>query len=107
MSSQNRVDPFQILPETGLGGRWPKRWTSVEGSTRLWPSGFRVYPILAIALLYGVFIRVYIFQSGITDIVYSITSAEEPRQPKHATPVVERSANLSLTPTKRESWSRP
>ena len=53
MSSQNRVDPFQIRPESGLGGRWPIRWcpgTSVEGGTRFWPSGFRVYPILAIAL---------------------------------------------------------
>ena len=53
MSSQNRVDPFQIRLESGLGGRWPIRWrpgTSVEGGTRFWPSGFRVYPILAIAL---------------------------------------------------------
>ena len=52
MSSQNRVDPFQIRLESGLGGRWPIRWrpgTSVEGGTRFWPSGFRVYPILAIA----------------------------------------------------------
>ena len=53
MSSQNRVDPFQIRPESGLGGRWPVRWcpgTNVEGGTRFWPSGFRVYAILAIAL---------------------------------------------------------
>ena len=38
----------------GLGGRWPIRWrpgTSVEGGTRFWPSGFRVYPILAISLI--------------------------------------------------------
>ena len=55
MSSQNRVDPFQIRPESGLGGRWPIIWrpgTSVEGGTRFWPSGFRVYPILAIALFF-------------------------------------------------------
>ena len=55
MSSQNRVDPFQIRPESGLGGRWPIRWrpgTSVEGGTRFWPSGFRVYPIMAIALCF-------------------------------------------------------
>ena len=53
VSSQNRVDPFEIRPESGLGGRWPIRWrpgTSVDGGTRFWPSGFRVYPILAIAL---------------------------------------------------------
>ena len=53
MSSQSRVDPFEIRPESGLGGRWPMRWrpgTSVEGGTRFWPSGFRVYPILAIAI---------------------------------------------------------
>ena len=52
MSSQNRVDPIEIRPESGLGGRWPMRWrpgTSVEGGSRFWPSGFRVYPILAIA----------------------------------------------------------
>ena len=51
MSSQNRVDPFQIRPKSGLGGRWLIRWrpgTSVEGGTRFSPSGFRVYPILAI-----------------------------------------------------------
>ena len=55
MSSQNRVDPFQIRPESGLSGRWPIRWrhgTSVEGGTRFWPLGFRVYPILAIALFF-------------------------------------------------------
>ena len=54
MSSQNRVDPFEIRPESGLGGRWLMRWrprTSVEGGSRFWPSGFRVYSILAIALL--------------------------------------------------------
>ena len=54
MISLNRVDPFQIRPESGLGGRWPIRWrpgTSVEGGTWFWPSGFRVYPILAIALI--------------------------------------------------------
>ena len=53
MSSRNRVYPFQIRPKSGLGGRWPIRWrpgTSVERGTRFWPSGFRVYPILAIAL---------------------------------------------------------
>ena len=53
MSSQNRVDPFEVWPESGLGGRWPMRWrpaTSVEGGTRFWPSGFRVYPILAMVL---------------------------------------------------------
>ena len=47
------MDPFQVRPESGLGGRWPIKWrpgTSVEGGTRFWPSGFRVYPILAIAL---------------------------------------------------------
>ena len=47
MSSQDRVDPFQIRQESGLGGRWPLRWrpgTSVEGGTWFWPSGFRVYP---------------------------------------------------------------
>ena len=51
MSSQNRGDPFQIQPESGLGGRWPigmRPGTSVEGGTQFWPSGFRVYPILAI-----------------------------------------------------------
>ena len=34
MSSQNRVDPFEIRPESGLGGRWPMRCrpgSSVEG----------------------------------------------------------------------------
>ena len=54
MSSQKRVDPFQTRPESGPGGRWPITWrpgTSVEGGTRFWPSDFRVYPILAIALL--------------------------------------------------------
>ena len=48
MSSQNGVDSFEIRPESGLGGRWPIRWrpwTSVEGRTRFWPSGFRVHPI--------------------------------------------------------------
>ena len=53
MSSQNREDPFEIHPESGLGGRWPIRWrpgTSVQGDTRFWPSCFRVYPISAIAL---------------------------------------------------------
>ena len=53
MSSQNRVDPFEIRSEPDLGGRWPMRWrpgTSVEGGTPFWPSGFRVYPIFAIAL---------------------------------------------------------
>ena len=48
------MDPFEIRPESGLGGRWPIRWrpgTSVEGGTRFWRSGFRVYPILAIALI--------------------------------------------------------
>ena len=52
MRSQNRVDPFEIRPESGLGGRWPIRWrpgTSVEGGTRFWPSRFRVHPSLAIA----------------------------------------------------------
>ena len=42
MSSQNRADPFEIRPESGLGGRWPMRWrpgTSVKG-----------YPVLAIRL---------------------------------------------------------
>ena len=56
MSSQNRVDPFQVRPESGLGGRWPIKWrpgTSVEGGTRFWPSGFRVYPILAIDLIFN------------------------------------------------------
>ena len=55
MRSQIRVDPFQIRPESGLGGRWPIKWrpgTRVKGGTRFWPSGFRVYPILAIALIY-------------------------------------------------------
>ena len=54
MSNQNRVDMLQIRPESGLGGRWPRRWrpgTSVEGGTRFWRSGFRLYPILAIALI--------------------------------------------------------
>ena len=50
MSSQNRVDPFEIRPESGLGGRWPMRCrpgSSVEGvpgfghqasgCTRFWP----------------------------------------------------------------------
>ena len=52
MSSQIRVDPFQIRPESGLGGRWPIKWlpgTAVEGGTPFWPSSFRVYLILAIA----------------------------------------------------------
>ena len=55
MSSQNKVDPFEIRPESGLGGCWPIRWrpgTSVEGGTRFWPSGFRVFPILAIVHLF-------------------------------------------------------
>ena len=46
------MNPFQIRTESGLGGRWPIRWrhgTSVEGGARFWSSGFRVYPILAIA----------------------------------------------------------
>ena len=46
MSIQNRVDPFEIRPESGLARRWPMRWrpgTSVERGTRFWPSGFRVY----------------------------------------------------------------
>ena len=48
------MDPFEIQPESGLGGRWPTRWrpgTSVEGGTRFWPSGVRVYPIWAIVVI--------------------------------------------------------
>ena len=55
VSSQNRVYPFQIRPKSGLGGRSPIRWrpgTNVEGGTRFWSSGFRVYPILAIAHIF-------------------------------------------------------
>ena len=54
VSSQNRVDPFQIRPGSGLGGRWPITWrpgTSVEGGTWFWPSSFPLHPILAIALI--------------------------------------------------------
>ena len=50
------MDSFQIRREQGRGGRSPITWrpeTSVEGGTRFWPSGLRVYPILAIAVIYN------------------------------------------------------
>ena len=47
------MDPFQIQPESVLGGRWPIRWrpgTGVEGGTRFLPSGFQVCRILPLLI---------------------------------------------------------